>query len=48
LVLLFPNSKRGIVIFTNGDKGAKVIARILKNSKIDLQPELNKSMGEFN
>ena len=47
IVLLFPNSKRGIVIFTNGDKGYNVIVNILKGSKIDLQPQLAMSMGEF-
>jgi CubicO group peptidase (beta-lactamase class C family) len=47
IVLLLPNSKRGIVIFTNGDKGQQVFANILKGSKIDLQPELGKSMDEF-
>ncbi len=47
IVLLFPNSKRGIVIFTNGEKGEKLIQNILKGSNIDLQPELAKSMDEF-
>jgi CubicO group peptidase (beta-lactamase class C family) len=47
IVLLLPNSKRGIVIFTNGDKGQKLIENILKRSKIDLQSELAKSMEEF-
>jgi CubicO group peptidase (beta-lactamase class C family) len=47
LVLLFPHSKRGIVIFTNGDDGYTVITKILKGSKIDIQSELAKSMGEF-
>jgi CubicO group peptidase (beta-lactamase class C family) len=47
IVLLLPNSKRGIVIFTNGDKGQQVFVNILKGSKIDLQPELAKSMNEF-
>ena len=47
LVLLLPNSKRGIVIFTNGDDGAQFVSTVLKASKIDLAPELAKSMGEF-
>jgi CubicO group peptidase (beta-lactamase class C family) len=47
LVLLFPNSKRGIVIFANGNKGDNVFESILKGSKIDLQPALAKSMDEF-
>jgi len=47
IVLLLPNSKRGIVIFTNGEKGQKVYENILKGSKIDLQSELAKSMDEF-
>lgn len=47
LILLLPKSKRGIVIFTNGDGGSKVISRILKASKIDLAPELAAYMGEF-
>ncbi|MBS1500732.1 MAG: beta-lactamase family protein [Bacteroidetes bacterium] len=47
LVLLLPNSKRGIVIFTNGDDGAKFISAVLKASKINLAPELAKSMDEF-
>ena len=47
IVLLLPRSKRGIVIFTNGDDGYTVIKRILKGSKIDIQSELAKSMGEF-
>jgi len=47
LVLLLPVSKRGIVIFTNGDEGAKFIAAVLKASKIDLAPELAASMDEF-
>jgi CubicO group peptidase (beta-lactamase class C family) len=47
IVLLLPNSKRGIVIFTNGDKGQKLYENILKGSEIDLRPELAKSMDEF-
>jgi CubicO group peptidase (beta-lactamase class C family) len=47
LVLLLPNSKRGIVIFTNGDEGANFIARVLKASEIDLAPDLATKMGEF-
>ncbi len=47
LVLLLPVSKRGIVIFTNGDEGEKIIAAILKASKIDLAPELSEYMDEF-
>jgi CubicO group peptidase (beta-lactamase class C family) len=47
LVLLLPNSKRGIIIFTNGDEGSKFISTVLKASKIDLAPELAKSMEEF-
>jgi CubicO group peptidase (beta-lactamase class C family) len=46
-ILLLPKSKRGIVIFTNGDGGSKVIAHILKASKIDLAPNLATYMGEF-
>jgi hypothetical protein len=47
LVLLFPGSKRGIVIFTNGDEGAKFVATVLKASKIDLAPDLATKMEEF-
>jgi CubicO group peptidase (beta-lactamase class C family) len=47
LVLLLPSSKRGIVIFTNGDEGAKFIARVLKASKIDLASYLATKLGEF-
>ena len=46
-VLLLPHSRRGIVIFTNGDGGFSVIKQILQGSKIDLQPELAKVMAEF-
>jgi CubicO group peptidase (beta-lactamase class C family) len=47
IVLLFPNSKRGIVIFANGSKGDNVFEQILKGAKIDLQPALAKAMDEF-
>jgi CubicO group peptidase (beta-lactamase class C family) len=46
-ILLLPKSKRGIAIFTNGDGGSQVVARILKASKIDLARELAAYMGEF-
>ncbi len=45
VVLLLPNSKRGIVIFTNGDDGYKVEALILKSSFPALRTELEKYMG---
>jgi CubicO group peptidase (beta-lactamase class C family) len=47
LVLLLPSSKRGIVIFTNGDEGANFIATVLKASKIDLAADLATKMEEF-
>jgi CubicO group peptidase (beta-lactamase class C family) len=45
--LFLPKSKRGIVIFTNGDDGKMLYSQILKASKIDLQPELAKYMEPF-
>ncbi len=48
MVLLFPNSKRGIIIFTNGDGGFGFISKVLKASRIDLARELAPSMNEFN
>ena len=46
-VLLLPVSKRGIVIFTNGDAGEKFIAAVVKGARIDLEPELAASLREF-
>lgn len=46
-VLLFPVSKRGIVLFTNGDNGGALRCFILQASGIDLAPALAKYMGEF-
>jgi hypothetical protein len=43
--LLLPSSKRGIVIFTNGDDGYKVESQILKNSFPALRSELEKYLG---
>jgi CubicO group peptidase (beta-lactamase class C family) len=45
VVLLLPKSKRGIVIFTNGDDGYKVESQILKNSFPALRPDLEKYLG---
>jgi CubicO group peptidase (beta-lactamase class C family) len=47
VVLLLPKSKRGIVIFTNGENGNNVKNNILKASLPDLKSELAKYMGEF-
>ena len=47
IVLLLPASKRGVIIFTNGDKGAEVYSLILKALLPDLKKELAKSMSEF-
>jgi CubicO group peptidase (beta-lactamase class C family) len=47
VIILFPKSKRGIVIFTNGENGDKVKSAILKASKIDLQPALAKCVAGF-
>src|ERR1700761_1816536 len=44
--LLFPVSKRGIIIFTNGDEGDKVYSLILKASLPALKTELARYMGE--
>jgi CubicO group peptidase (beta-lactamase class C family) len=46
-VLLLPVSKRGIVIFTNGDGGDKFIAAVVKGAHIDLAPALAGSLKEF-
>jgi len=45
--LLFPVSKRGIVIFANADNGGPLRSLILRASGIDLAPALARYMGEF-
>ena len=32
VILLLPKSKRGIVVFTNGDKGRELFGKIIENS----------------
>jgi CubicO group peptidase (beta-lactamase class C family) len=46
-VLLLPVSRRGIVIFTNGDAGEKFIAAVLKGAQIDLALALAASLEQF-
>ena len=47
LIMLLPKSNRGIVVFTNGENGRRVISNILKASFSDLRTELAKYMDDF-
>lgn len=46
-ILVLPKSKRGIIIFTNGENGVKVETSILKGAKIDIEADLSKFIREF-
>jgi hypothetical protein len=46
-ILLLPGSGRGIVLFTNGDKGDKVKNMVLKAALPDMKAALAKYTSEF-